>query len=185
MSDATPTSNDQRLEDYELNALLGWTKLTYFSKMERALTELIEQRKAVETKSPLDEEFFDALDRAGVREPLEVYDSNSYRRVGIKGQYRELVYAVQQRSDGHLDIHGTPLLRAMVAAFNAMLARSGQKASAPSPVLDPTTWEVDPCSRGALYRHLPCGESYAMPPWGQQAAREDHAKDCKAENGEP
>lgn len=61
--------------------------------------------------------------------------------------------------------------------------RNAQKASAPSPVLDPTTWEVDPCSRGALYRHLPCGESYAMPPWGQQAAREDHAKDCKAENG--
>lgn len=62
-------------------------------------------------------------------------------------------------------------------------ACSAVKASAPSPVLDPTTWEVDPCSRGALYRHLPCGESYAMPPWGQQAAREDHAKDCKAENG--
>lgn len=83
-----------------------------------------------ETKSSLDEEFIDALDRAGVREPLEVYDSNSYRRVGLKGQYRELVYAEAQRSDGHLSIHGTPLLRAMVAAFNAMLARSGQKASA-------------------------------------------------------
>lgn len=79
------------------------------------------------TSAPLDAQFYEALDACGIKEPLAVYDSNSYRRVGLAGQYRELVYAEQQRSDGHLSIHGTALLRAMVAAFNAMLTKRSDK----------------------------------------------------------
>lgn len=54
--------------------------------------------------------------------PLEVYDSNSYRRVGLKGRYHTVMRAAVHR-DGQPDITPTPVLRALVAAFNAMLAR--------------------------------------------------------------
>lgn len=50
---------------------------------------------------------------------LEVYDSNSWRRVGLKGEYRTLMQPVVA-SDGHPDIAGGDILRALVAAFNAM-----------------------------------------------------------------
>lgn len=54
------------------------------------------------------------------QEPLQVYDSNSWRRVGLAGgRYKEVVWPVTQR-DGHPDIVGANTLRALVAAFNAM-----------------------------------------------------------------
>lgn len=73
---------------------------------------------------PEDAEFEKALSEGSVPiEPLQVYDSNSFRRVGTaEGRYKEIVYAYKQ-SDGFPDIAGTPTLRALVAAFNAMLAR--------------------------------------------------------------
>jgi hypothetical protein len=72
----------------------------------------------------LDAAFIEALWRLpDAPQELSVYDSNSYRRVGLKRDHRELVWAYTQRSDGHPDIAGAEYLRAMVAAFNAMLAR--------------------------------------------------------------
>jgi hypothetical protein len=50
---------------------------------------------------------------------LEVYDSNSWRRVGLKGKYKA-VMAPCVASDGHPDIIGDNVLRALVAAYNAM-----------------------------------------------------------------
>jgi NTP pyrophosphatase (non-canonical NTP hydrolase) len=51
------------------------------------------------------------------------------------------------------------------------------------PVETAAEWRSDPCSQGALYTHVPCGESYAMPPWSEDRAREDHAKEgCPAAN---
>jgi hypothetical protein len=71
----------------------------------------------------------EAMQAGGVpHEALQVYDSNSYRRVGLASQYREVLYATTQR-DGHPDIHGMEILRAMVAAFNAMLERSEARRS--------------------------------------------------------
>jgi hypothetical protein len=92
----------------------------------------------VETTQPLDAEFFAALDRCDTKEPLQVYDSNSWRRIGLASQYKEVVYPERQRSDGHLSISNTGVLRAMVAAFNAMLAR--RSAVEPTP---PHTTEDD------------------------------------------
>lgn len=67
--------------------------------------------------------FKDAITRHGVpQQPLEVYTSNSYRRVGLKGPYTPICYAYKQRADGHLDIAGTETLEAMVAAYNLVLA---------------------------------------------------------------
>jgi hypothetical protein len=80
---------------------------------------------APETKAPLDSDFSIALARCGVREPLEVYTSNSYRRVGLKSQYSVVLHATRH-NDGTLDISNTTLLEALVAAFNAMLARHSQ-----------------------------------------------------------
>ncbi len=53
--------------------------------------------------------------------PLQVYDSNSTVRVGLKGRYMEVVWAAPL-SDGVSTIAGRQALEAMVAAFNAMLA---------------------------------------------------------------
>lgn len=62
-----------------------------------------------------------AMQAAGVpHEPLQVYDSNSYRRVGLASQYREVMAPMVAR-DGQPDIRGADVLVAMVAAFNAML----------------------------------------------------------------
>lgn len=70
-----------------------------------------------------DAAFDKAIQAAGVPLlPLEVYDSNSWRRVGLKERYHEVMAPCVQR-DGQPDIRGTDLLRAMVAAFNAMLLR--------------------------------------------------------------
>lgn len=66
--------------------------------------------------------FRHALEAVGVpREPLEVYSSNSTLRVGLKGRYREVVWASVLR-DGVPTIVGHNTLAALVAAFNAMLA---------------------------------------------------------------
>jgi hypothetical protein len=54
-------------------------------------------------------------------ELLEVYDSCSWRRVGLKGKYETVMQPVIA-SDGHPDITGGAVLRAMVAAYNAMPA---------------------------------------------------------------
>lgn len=78
-----------------------------------------------ETKAPLDSEFEMAMRRAGIREPLEVYTSNSYRRVGLKSEYKVVLSAIRH-NDGQTDISNTTLLEALVAAFNAMLARQSQ-----------------------------------------------------------
>lgn len=58
--------------------------------------------------------------------PLEVYDSCSWRRVGIRGDYKTVMYPCNSRSDGHPDIAGGHVLRALVAAFNAMLEQRQQ-----------------------------------------------------------
>jgi hypothetical protein len=53
---------------------------------------------------------------------LDVYESNSWRRVGLRDRYHEVMAPCTQK-DGHPDIRGTDVLRALVAAFNAMLLR--------------------------------------------------------------
>jgi len=127
------------------------SSVTPSTRIEVHPSELLDlaERLADETGTGLDAEFHAALDACGIKEPLEVYTSNSYRRVGIKGQYRELIYAYNQKSDGHPDIHGTKLLEAMVAAFNAMLAHR----------LPPET--VPPPSEQLVCRK--CGSSDVMP----------------------
>lgn len=75
----------------------------------------------------------EAMARVSNPEALEVYDSNSFRRVGLAREYKELVYACNQ-SDGHPDIAGTDLLRAMVAAYNVMLTWAEQEASGWQPI---------------------------------------------------
>ena len=76
--------------------------------------------------SPEDAEFDKALEDAledfdFMPEPLQVYDSNSWRRVGLKRRHEEIMVPYQR--DGRSDISRPKVLRAMVAAFNAMLAR--------------------------------------------------------------
>lgn len=81
------------------------------------------KRPSHETLSALDAEFFHALDRCDTQEPLKVYDSNSWRRIGLANSYKTVVYPETQKYDGHLNIANTGVLCALVAAFNAMLAR--------------------------------------------------------------
>lgn len=50
--------------------------------------------------------------------PWEIYTSNSYRRVGLAGTYKAVVYPVVHK-DGQPDIAGFENLRAMVESFNA------------------------------------------------------------------
>jgi hypothetical protein len=77
-------------------------------------------------------EFESLLDDTLVpNEPLEVYSSNSFRRVGLKSQYKEVLYATRDRSDGHPNFSNYALLDALVCAFNAMLARRTENRSAP------------------------------------------------------
>lgn len=86
------------------------------------LSHLPADRNPAQTEA--DAAFDKALQAADVpRLPLEVYDSNSYRRVGLQQQYQVVMEPCTQR-DGHPDIRGTGVLRALVAAFNAMLLRS-------------------------------------------------------------
>lgn len=78
---------------------------------------------AAEAVGGADLDFEAALANDSVpRKPLQVYNSNSWRRVGTRKGYREVLAPITQR-DGHPDISNEPLLRALVAAFNAMLAR--------------------------------------------------------------
>lgn len=71
----------------------------------------------------LDATFEEMLDNTLVpQEPLEVYSSNSYRRVGLKSRYHEVMSPTKDR-DGHPNISNYAVLDALVAAFNAMLAR--------------------------------------------------------------
>jgi hypothetical protein len=90
------------------------------------------QTSPVETKAPLDSEFEQAMRRAGIHEPLEVYTSNSYRRVGLKSEYKVVLSAIRH-SDGQTDISNTLLLEALVAAFNAMLRRSSPEKAGTRP----------------------------------------------------
>jgi len=69
-------------------------------------------------------------------EPLEVYTSNSYRRVGLKSMYREVMGPVNDR-DGHPNISNYAVLDTLVCAFNAMLARRSQKKAAETPLPHP------------------------------------------------
>lgn len=65
--------------------------------------------------------FAESLRLHGVpAEHLEVYDSNSWRRVGLAGTYKEVMYPCAA-PDGHPDICGEGVLRVLVDAFNAML----------------------------------------------------------------
>ncbi len=74
----------------------------------------------------------DAMRAYGVpSEPLQVYDSNSWRRVGLAREYRIVMFPCNSQSDGHPDISGGNVLQALVAAFNVMLERP----------TDPTTTE--------------------------------------------
>jgi hypothetical protein len=88
--------------------------------------EVIRMRAALRmdaAQAEADARFDQALQAAGAPVlPLEVYDSNSWRRVGLKERYHEIMRPCVQR-DGHPDISGTDVLRALVAAFNAMLLR--------------------------------------------------------------
>lgn len=62
-----------------------------------------------------------AMQAFGVpHEPLSVYTSNSFRRVGLASQYKEVMGPTICSSDGHPDLYGLQVLAAMVAAFNAM-----------------------------------------------------------------
>jgi hypothetical protein len=101
-------------------------------------------KETIEMPAPLDEKFFAALDICGTQEPLEVYDSNSWRRIGLARRYEEVIIPERQRVDGHLNISNTNLLRALVAAFNAMLARRAEKTAVHA---DPTgtTREMPHC----------------------------------------
>lgn len=67
------------------------------------------------------------------KEQLKIYESNSWRRVGTQIRYRE-VMTPYVHQDGQPDISGTPVLRALVAAFNAMLTRA-RDVIAPQPVV--------------------------------------------------
>jgi len=63
-----------------------------------------------------------AMDAYGVpNEPLEVYTSCSWRRVGLKNDYKTVMHPTVEH-DGHPDISGGAVLEALVAAFNVMLA---------------------------------------------------------------
>jgi hypothetical protein len=141
-------------------------------------------RLSAETPAPLDAEFFAVLERCGTQEPLQVYDSNSWRRVGLTRRYEEVLIPERQR-DGHLSISNTNLLRALVAAFNAMLARRSVK-TAVHP--DPTGTTREPphcptCECGQADRHHGAspdqrkwdgsyvddatGRSHLMKPWDE------------------
>jgi hypothetical protein len=69
---------------------------------------------------PKVDSYVEAMQAAGVpHEALQVYDSCSWRRVGLAREYREMMVPTIAR-DGHPDIRGTEVLIALVAAFNAM-----------------------------------------------------------------
>lgn len=71
--------------------------------------------------SPALRAYDEAMQAAGVpREPLDVYTSNSWRRVGLARTYSAVMAPTVAR-DGQPDIQGTAVLYALVAAFNAML----------------------------------------------------------------
>lgn len=72
----------------------------------------------------------EAMQAAGVpHEPLEVYTSNSWRRVGLAGgKYKQVMIPTVMR-DGQPDIVGTDVLVALVAAFNAMLELRSEQQS--------------------------------------------------------
>lgn len=70
-----------------------------------------------------------AMQAAGVpKELLEVYTSNSWHRVGLARTYKPVVTPTAH-VDGQLDIDGSDVLVALVAAFNAMLELRPQAAT--------------------------------------------------------
>lgn len=71
--------------------------------------------------SPALRAYDEAMQAFGMpREPLEVYTSNSFNRVGLARTYSSVMTPVVH-NDGHPDIEGKLVLHALVAAFNAML----------------------------------------------------------------
>ncbi|HEY0684691.1 MAG TPA: hypothetical protein VGD45_20310 [Steroidobacter sp.] len=80
-------------------------------------------RKQHEAKrtSPALRAYDEAMQAFGTpREPLAVYSSNSFNRVGLARTYSPVMTPIVC-SDGHPDIEGKFVLHALVAAFNAML----------------------------------------------------------------
>lgn len=72
------------------------------------------------TTNQLVAEYVKAMQAPGVPgEPLQVYTSNSFRRIGLAREYRVICRA-HKHNDGTLDITGTTTLEALVAAFNAI-----------------------------------------------------------------
>lgn len=70
------------------------------------------------------DEYREAMAEYGVPlEPLMVYTSCSWRRVGLAREYQEVMLPTIA-SDGHPDIAGQNVLLALVAAFNAMIEKT-------------------------------------------------------------
>jgi hypothetical protein len=109
--DAVPVPLNERQAELMAKLGIAW------------LQEHAPHRLKATSDDALDAAFFEVLERCDAQEPLKVYDSNSWRRIGLANRYKEVVYPEQQRPDGHLNISNTGVLRALVAAFNAMLAR--------------------------------------------------------------
>lgn len=83
----------------------------------------------------LDIEALEALEKKATPGEWALYESNSWRRVGMAHGYAEVLWPGKARSDGHPDIHGVNRdndLAMLVAARNALpellrLARIGQR----------------------------------------------------------
>jgi hypothetical protein len=48
----------------------------------------------------------DELDEIATPGPWEIYNSNSWSRIGLHGQYREILWPTAHRIDGHPDLTG-------------------------------------------------------------------------------
>lgn len=106
---------------FATHSTVEWVRRVTDLEHEGAL--LRAQLDALSAASLEDAAWDEALMAAGVpHEPLQVYTSNSWRRVGLVRQYKTVLEPVTQR-DGHPDLCGLDTLAAMVAAFNAMLKR--------------------------------------------------------------
>ncbi len=93
-------------------------------------------------------EYRAAMSTAVPKEPLQVYDSNSWRRVGLQSRYKPVMVPTRA-ADGHPDISGEPILRALVASFNAMLELM--------PEVERLRWELAIQTRLAADRNVTIG----------------------------
>jgi len=88
------------------------------------------ERPDIDAPSDAVREYDAAMQSAAVpHEPLEIYDSKSWWRVGLARKHHEVMAPITAFApDGHPDIRGQEVLRALVAAFNVLLecrARAG------------------------------------------------------------